>query len=184
MPSTEFKGGKVEYRTDRYGNVHVPLGKVSFELDKLEANFRAVLDELQRAKPASAKGRYLRKMTVSSTMGPGVKLDTNRLRAATSPTPEPAQRADAAVRRRAASTSLWKRLWTYTFSPERVGLPPQAARLADARRPRQAAQQRLRCAHRPTPGVEHGDPLVRHDHGPVRVLEHHDQPAQRTPSSR
>jgi large subunit ribosomal protein L1 len=77
---SEFKGGKVEYRTDRYGNVHVPLGKVSFEPDALEANFRAVLDELQRAKPASAKGRYLRKITVSSTMGPGVKVDTNRLR--------------------------------------------------------------------------------------------------------
>ncbi len=76
----EFKGGKVEYRTDRYGNVHVPLGKVSFEPDALEANFRAVLDELQRAKPASAKGRYLRKITISSTMGPGIKLDTNRLR--------------------------------------------------------------------------------------------------------
>ena len=77
---SEFKGGKVEYRTDRYGNVHVPLGKVSFEPDALEANFRAVLDELQRAKPASAKGRYLRKITVSSTMGPGVKVDTNRLK--------------------------------------------------------------------------------------------------------
>lgn len=76
----EFKGGKVEYRTDRYGNVHVQLGKVSFEPDALEANFRAVLDELQRAKPASAKGRYLRKISVSSTMGPGVKVDTNRLR--------------------------------------------------------------------------------------------------------
>ncbi|MEI7619858.1 MAG: 50S ribosomal protein L1 [Actinomycetota bacterium] len=76
----EFKGGKVEYRTDRYGNVHVPLGKVSFEPAALEANFRAVLDELQRAKPASAKGRYLRKITISSTMGPGIKLDTNRLR--------------------------------------------------------------------------------------------------------
>jgi large subunit ribosomal protein L1 len=76
----EFKGGKVEYRTDRYGNVHVQLGKVSFEPDALEANFRAVLDELQRAKPASAKGRYLRKITVSSTMGPGVKVDTNRLK--------------------------------------------------------------------------------------------------------
>jgi large subunit ribosomal protein L1 len=76
----EFKGGKVEYRTDRYGNVHVPLGKVSFEPAALEANFRAVLDELQRAKPASAKGRYLRKITISSTMGPGVKIDTNRLR--------------------------------------------------------------------------------------------------------
>jgi large subunit ribosomal protein L1 len=77
---SEFKGGKVEYRTDRYGNVHVPLGKASFEVDALESNFRAVLDELQRAKPAAAKGRYLRKMTVSSTMGPGVKLDPNRLR--------------------------------------------------------------------------------------------------------
>ncbi len=76
----EFKGGKVEYRTDRYGNVHVPLGKVSFVPEALEANFRAVLDELQRAKPASAKGRYLRKITVSSTMGPGIKLDTTRLR--------------------------------------------------------------------------------------------------------
>jgi large subunit ribosomal protein L1 len=78
---SEFKGGKVEYRTDRYGNVHVPLGKVSFDPAALEANFRAVIDELQRAKPASAKGRYIRKITVSSTMGPGVRVDTNRLRA-------------------------------------------------------------------------------------------------------
>lgn len=76
----EFKGGKVEYRTDRYGNVHVPLGKVSFEESALEENFRAVLDELQRAKPASAKGRYLKKISVSSTMGPGVKVDANRLK--------------------------------------------------------------------------------------------------------
>ena len=76
----EFKGGKVEYRTDRYGNVHVPLGKVSFTPDALDANFRAVLDELQRAKPAAAKGRYLRKITISSTQGPGVKVDTARLR--------------------------------------------------------------------------------------------------------
>src|SRR6478735_2035966 len=77
---TEFKGGKVEYRTDRYGNVHVPLGKVSFDPTALEANFRAVIDELNRAKPASAKGRYMRKITVSSTMGPGVHIDTTRLR--------------------------------------------------------------------------------------------------------
>ena len=76
----EFKGGKVEYRTDRYGNVHVQLGKASFEIDALETNFRAVLDELQRAKPASAKGRYLKKISVASTQGPGVKVDTNRLR--------------------------------------------------------------------------------------------------------
>ena len=76
----EFKGGKVEYRTDRYGNVHVPLGKVSFAPEALEENFRAVLDELQRAKPASAKGRYLKKISVSSTMGPGVKIDSGRLK--------------------------------------------------------------------------------------------------------
>jgi large subunit ribosomal protein L1 len=77
---SEFKGGKVEYRTDRYGNVHVQLGKVSFDLDQLEVNFRAVLDEVQRAKPAAAKGRYLKKITISSTMGPGVRIDTNRLK--------------------------------------------------------------------------------------------------------
>src|SRR4051794_39836016 len=78
---TEFKGGKVEYRTDRYGNVHVPIGKVSFDGPALIANFSAVLDELNRAKPASAKGRYLRKISVSSTMGPGVKVDPARLKA-------------------------------------------------------------------------------------------------------
>jgi large subunit ribosomal protein L1 len=76
----EFKGGKVEYRTDRYGNVHVPLGKASFEPDALAKNFFALIDELNRAKPASAKGRYIRKITVSATMGPGVHVDTTRLR--------------------------------------------------------------------------------------------------------
>jgi large subunit ribosomal protein L1 len=78
---TEFKGGKVEYRTDRYGNIHVPVGKASFEVSALETNLRALLDELQRAKPAAAKGRYMRNITVSSTMGPGIKIDTNRLKA-------------------------------------------------------------------------------------------------------
>jgi large subunit ribosomal protein L1 len=76
----EFKGGKVEYRTDRYGNVHVPIGKVSFDVAALTANFRAVLDEVQRAKPASAKGRYLRKISLAPTMGPSVRIDTNRLK--------------------------------------------------------------------------------------------------------
>jgi large subunit ribosomal protein L1 len=76
----EFKGGKVEYRTDRYGNVHVPIGKVSFPADALNTNFRAVLDELQRAKPASAKGRYLKRISLATTMGPSVKVDPNRLR--------------------------------------------------------------------------------------------------------
>ncbi len=77
---SEFKGGKVEYRTDRYGNVHVLIGKVSFEPPAIEANFRAVLDELQRVKPASSKGRYLKKISVSSTMGPGVKVDAGKLK--------------------------------------------------------------------------------------------------------
>ena len=76
----EFKGGKVEYRTDRYGNVHVPLGKVSFEVDKLSDNYRAVMDELNRARPASTKGRYMRKVSISTTMGPGIKVDPSRLR--------------------------------------------------------------------------------------------------------
>jgi len=77
---TEFKGGKVEYRTDRYGNVHVPVGKASFAIEDLAINFRAVVDELQRAKPAASKGKYVKKVTVASTMGPGVHIDTNRLR--------------------------------------------------------------------------------------------------------
>jgi large subunit ribosomal protein L1 len=76
----EFKGGKVEYRTDRYGNVHVPIGKVSFEISALQQNFAALLDELERAKPAAAKGRYIRKVVVSSTMGPGVKVDATTVR--------------------------------------------------------------------------------------------------------
>jgi large subunit ribosomal protein L1 len=77
----EFKGGRVEYRTERQGaNVHVPLGRASFEADALVSNFRAVLDELQRVKPAAAKGRYLKRISVSSTMGPGVKVDPGRLK--------------------------------------------------------------------------------------------------------
>jgi len=76
----EFKGGKVEYRTDRYGNVHVRLGRAAFSQEQLEDNFRAVIDEIQRAKPASAKGRYIKKITVSATMGPGVRVDINRLK--------------------------------------------------------------------------------------------------------
>ena len=77
----EFKGGRVEYRTDRYGNIHVPVGKVSFDRRALLENIRAVVDELQRAKPAAAKGRYMKGITLSSTMGPGVKVDPNPMRA-------------------------------------------------------------------------------------------------------
>ncbi|MDQ1404306.1 MAG: large subunit ribosomal protein [Actinomycetota bacterium] len=77
----EFKGGRVEYKTDKFGNVHVPIGKRSFDAKALLENFRAVVDELQRAKPSSAKGKYIKSVTVAPTMGPGVKVDTNRLRA-------------------------------------------------------------------------------------------------------
>jgi large subunit ribosomal protein L1 len=72
---TEFKAGKVEYRTDRYGNVQVPIGKVSFDAPQLLENYHAVLDEILRAKPAAAKGKYIKSVTASSTMGPGVKID-------------------------------------------------------------------------------------------------------------
>ena len=74
----DFKGGKVEYRTDRHGNVHVPVGKVSFAPEALSSNMAAIMEELVRAKPSSAKGRYLKKVTLSSTMGPGVRVDVSR----------------------------------------------------------------------------------------------------------
>jgi large subunit ribosomal protein L1 len=71
----EYKAGRVEYRTDRYGNVHVPLGKVSFSAEQLVANYQSVLDEINRAKPASSKGRYVKGISISSTMGPGSRVD-------------------------------------------------------------------------------------------------------------
>jgi large subunit ribosomal protein L1 len=72
---TEFKGGRVEYRTDKVGNVHVGVGKMSFTREQLLQNFHAVIEELTRAKPAAAKGRYLRSVTLSSTMSPGIHID-------------------------------------------------------------------------------------------------------------
>jgi large subunit ribosomal protein L1 len=75
----EFKGGTVEYRTDRYGNVHVSIGKASFEPEALKANLSTLVEEINRARPASSKGRYVKKVTLSSTMGPGVKIDPARL---------------------------------------------------------------------------------------------------------
>ncbi|HUQ39434.1 MAG TPA: 50S ribosomal protein L1 [Acidimicrobiales bacterium] len=77
----EFKGGRVKYGTDKTGNVHVLVGKKSFERGKLLENVRAVVEELQRAKPASAKGKYVRSVTLSSTMGPGIKVDPLRVKA-------------------------------------------------------------------------------------------------------
>ena len=76
---TEVKAGKVEFRVERAGIVHVPVGKRSFESQKLVENARALLDALLRAKPASAKGTYLRSITLSSTMGRGVRVDPNAL---------------------------------------------------------------------------------------------------------
>ena len=76
----EVKAGKIEYRTDRTGIVHVPLGKKSFDERALVENYGTVLDEIVRVKPAAAKGRYLRTIVLSSTMGPGIKLDTGRIR--------------------------------------------------------------------------------------------------------
>jgi len=78
----EFKGGRVEYRTDKVGNVHVGVGKVSFDRAKLLENIHAVVEELMRAKPAAAKGRYLRAVTLSSTMGPGIRIDPAHAREA------------------------------------------------------------------------------------------------------
>jgi large subunit ribosomal protein L1 len=76
----ESKAGKVEYRTDRTAIVHLVIGKASFEERKLLENYAAVVDELVRAKPAVAKGRYLRSITLATTMGPGVKVDPSRTR--------------------------------------------------------------------------------------------------------
>ena len=72
----EIKAGKVEYRTDKAGNIHVPIGKASFDVDKLKANYQALIDTLVRVRPAAAKGQYIRSITVSSTMGPGVPIAT------------------------------------------------------------------------------------------------------------
>jgi large subunit ribosomal protein L1 len=74
----EIKAGKLEYRVDKGGNVHLVIGKTSFDESQLQENLQAVLDEIQRAKPAAAKGKYIRGVTVSSTMGPGVKVDPGR----------------------------------------------------------------------------------------------------------
>ncbi len=75
----EFKAGRIEYRNDRYGNVHVPVGKVSFEVEQLVENLEALSGEIMRAKPAGSKGRYLKALSVSSTMGPSVKVDAGRI---------------------------------------------------------------------------------------------------------
>lgn len=76
----DIKGGKVNFRVDKQGNLHLVIGKVSFDTEKLVENYGAVLDEVMRAKPSAAKGRYLKKVTFSTTMGPGIPVDPNRTR--------------------------------------------------------------------------------------------------------
>src|ERR671926_1616552 len=75
----EQKAGKVEFRVEKAGIVHVPFGKASFEPEKLRANFTAIMEVIFKAKPQTAKGQYLQNVTVSSTMGPGIKVDTAEL---------------------------------------------------------------------------------------------------------
>ena len=76
----ETKAGKIEFRVDKAGNVHAPIGKVSFGLEALETNFTAFMDQIVRSKPAAAKGVYVKNVSVSSTMGPGVTIDINPYR--------------------------------------------------------------------------------------------------------
>lgn len=70
----EFKAGKVEYRTDRNGNIHIVIGKANLEPAKLQENYAAVLEEIQRQKPAASKGKYIKNVSISTTMGPGIKV--------------------------------------------------------------------------------------------------------------
>jgi len=76
----EIKGGKIEYRVDKTGNVHVPIGRVSFSPEQLDENLDAIMDSIMRAKPSASKGTYVKSVTVSSTMGPGVAIDPNLFR--------------------------------------------------------------------------------------------------------
>lgn len=76
----DSKGGKIEFRVDKGGNVHAPIGKVSFEPEQLETNFSALMETIVRAKPAAAKGVYIRNVAISSSMGPGVTIDTTPFR--------------------------------------------------------------------------------------------------------
>jgi large subunit ribosomal protein L1 len=71
----EAKAGRVEFRMDKTANIHVPIGKVSFDVDKLYANMAALMDAIKKAKPAAAKGTYIKRVTVTTTMGPGIRVD-------------------------------------------------------------------------------------------------------------
>ncbi len=77
---TDIKGGKIEFRVDRHANLHFIIGKASFDLDKLVDNYTAAMDEVMRLKPSTSKGRYVKKIVVATTMGPGVQVDPQRKR--------------------------------------------------------------------------------------------------------
>jgi len=77
---TEIKGGKIEFRVDRHANLHFIIGKASFSTEQLSENYFAAVEEIVRLKPSSSKGRYLRKITVSTTMGPGIGIDPNKIK--------------------------------------------------------------------------------------------------------
>ena len=114
---TESKAGKVEYRTDRQGIIHLTIGKTSFDERALLENYAAVIDEIVRAKPAAAKGRYLLSITLAASMGPGVRVDENRTRAA-----EILAGSAAAATARAATMGPPK------SRPRRRSRPPPTAR--------------------------------------------------------
>jgi len=76
----DAKAGKLEYRTDRGGNVHLPIGKRSFEERALLENYAALVEEIVRAKPSAAKGRYIKQITLTTTMGPGIRVDSTKTR--------------------------------------------------------------------------------------------------------
>jgi large subunit ribosomal protein L1 len=98
----ESKAGKLEYRTDRGANVHLTIGKKSFDEKKLLENYATLIEEIVRAKPSAAKGRYIRSITLTTTMGPGVHVDTTRTRAIAE---ELAESADADSAREAATVT-------------------------------------------------------------------------------
>jgi large subunit ribosomal protein L1 len=78
----EIKAGKIEFRVDKTGNLHAPIGRVSFPVENLQANLEAFMETVVRAKPSASKGTYVRSVTVSSTMGPGIRIDANLYRRA------------------------------------------------------------------------------------------------------
>ena len=120
----DVKSGKIEYRTDRTGIVHAALGKKSFDERALVENYQAVLEEILRAKPSSAKGRYLRSITIASTMSPGIKLDTTKVRDLM----EDARRARGCVPSRAVPTSTARAPRQRPSGPQRLKPPPDRGR--------------------------------------------------------